>query len=232
LLNREARAAGAWAVHHQGCLRRFEMRVFMKCVVVLLFLSVSGVVAQEPATPEGSTGKLLLLRQKSVQKELELGDDVAKKIMDFTTKQSHAARKASGEEADARKKAFEKLAKENDKFLHDTLSEKQGKRLTQLAMQFSPLTHLLHADTVKDLKLSDDQVKKLKAVQTEARKTLVELIKSKDAKGKNEKFAKLHEETRAKIKGVLNDDQEKRVRELAGPEFRGEIVFEEHKDDK
>jgi hypothetical protein len=207
------------------------MRVFMTCAVALLFLPVSGVLAEEPATPEGSTVKLLLLRQKSVQKELELGDDTTKKIMEFTTKQSDAARKASALEADARKEAFEKLAKENEKFVDDNLTEKQGKRLTQLTIQFSPLAHLLKPEMVKDLKLSDDQVKKLKNVQTDARKALVELIQGKDAKDKNEKFAKLREETSKKIKDVLNDDQEKKVRELAGPVFEGEIVFEEQKDD-
>lgn len=206
------------------------MRVFKMWIVVLLFLPVSALLAQE-GVPEGSTIKLLLLRQKSIQKELALGDDTTKKIMDFTHAQSEAAGKAAELGEAARKEAMQKLSQQNDKFLTDTLTEKQGKRLGQLAMQFSPLTHLLKPEMVKDLKLSEEQVTKLKDVQTDTRKALFELLKSKEAKEKSEKFTKLREETVAKIKSVLTDNQETRVRELAGPIFKGEIVFEGPKDE-
>ena len=60
--------------------------------------------------------------------------------------------------------------------------------------------------------------------QLQLYKGLVEVSQGKD---KNEMFAKLREETRDRIKAILNDEQETRVRELAGPVFNGEIVFEE-----
>src|SRR5690349_21526548 len=107
------------------------MRTFMKWALVLLVPAVFGATAQpaEPAVPEGTTIKLLLLRQKSVQKELDLGADAIRKIMDFTNAQAEAAGKALEMPEAARKDAFEKLAKQNDKFLADNLTEKQGKRL-------------------------------------------------------------------------------------------------------
>jgi hypothetical protein len=205
------------------------MRTFMKWVVVLLVPAVFGATARpaEPAVPEGTTVKLLLLRQKSVQKELEISADVVKKILAFTDGQSAAVKKVL-ELGDAeRKEAFEKLAKENDKFLTDTLTEKQGKRLNQIMMQFTALTQLTKPEMVKDLKLSDEQVKKLKDLQMEARKALVDLLQSKDAAGKSEKLAKTREETRMKILAILTDEQKAKVREMAGPPFEGEIVFEE-----
>jgi len=205
------------------------MRTFMKWTVVLLVPVVFGTTARaaDEVVPEGTTVKLLLLRQKSVQKELDLGDEVIQKILAFTTAQSEAAGKATKLGEAERKEAFVKLLKENDKFLADTLSEKQSKRLQQITMQFAALTYLTKPEMVKDLKLSDEQVEKFKVLQTEARKALADLIESKDKAGRTEKFAKLREGTRKKILAVLTDDQKAKVREIAGPPFEGEIVFEE-----
>jgi polyphosphate kinase 2 (PPK2 family) len=127
------------------------------------------------------------------------------------------------------KEAFEKLAKANDKFLADNLTEKQSKRLDQITMQFTALTQLTKPEMAKELKLTDEQVKKFKDMQTEARKALVEIIEAKERAGKSEKLAKLREETRKKILAVLTEEQQKKVREIAGPPFEGEIVFEEDK---
>ena len=204
------------------------MRTFMKWAVALLVVAVCGATARpaEPDVPEGTVVKLLLLRQKSVQKELDLGADVVKKITDFTNAQSEAARKAAGMPEAARKEAFVKLAQANDKFLTDTLNAKQSKRLDQITMQFTALTQLTKPEMIKELKLSDDQVKKFKDMQVEARKALRDLYDSKDA-GKSQKFAKLREETREKILAQLNADQKAKVREVAGASFEGEIVIED-----
>src|SRR5262249_22614013 len=210
------------------------MRTFMKWTVVLLVPVVFGTTARaaDDVVPEGTTVKLLLLRQKSVQKELDLGDDVIQKIMAFTTAQSEAAGKAIKLGEAERKEAFVKLLKENDKFLADTLSEKQSKRLHQITMQFAALTYLTKPEMVKHLKLSDEQVKKVNDLQSESRKALVDLIQAQDRTGKSEKLAKLREETRTKILGVLTDEQKAKVREIAGPPFEGEIVFEELEESK
>ncbi len=205
------------------------MRTFVTWAAVLLVPAVFGATARtaEPAVPEGTTVKLLLLRQKSVQKELGLGADAVKKIMDFTAAQSEAVGKILEMPEAARKEAFAKLAKQNEKFLADNLSDKQGKRLDQIMMQFTALMQLTKPEVARELNLSDEQVRKFKDLQTEARRALAELLESKDRAGKTEKLKKLREETRTKILAVLTDDQKAKVREIAGPPFEGEIVFEE-----
>jgi Spy/CpxP family protein refolding chaperone len=207
------------------------MRHFTKWVVVLVLVvpAVWSATAwpAEPPVPEGTTVKLLLLRQKSVQKELELGADVIQKITEFTAAQSEAAGKTVDLGEAARKEEFEKLARQNDKFLTDTLTAKQSKRLDQITMQFTGLTQLTKPEVARELNLSDEQVMKFKDMQTEARKALVEVLQAPAGAGKNEKFAKLREETRTKILAVLTDEQKAKVREIAGPPFEGEIVFEE-----
>jgi hypothetical protein len=204
------------------------MRTVMKCALALLVVAVSGTTARpaDPDVPEGTVVKLLLLRQKSVQKELDLGADTVKKIADFTHAQSEAAHKAAELPDTARKEAYMKLARENDKFLADTLNAKQSKRLDQITMQFTALTQLTRPEIAKELKLTDDQVKKFQVMQTEARKALAELLRSKDA-DKSKKLAKLQEETRTKVLAVLTEDQKTKVREMVGPPFEGEIVIEE-----
>jgi hypothetical protein len=203
----------------------------MKCAVALFFLVPVGAMAQEPGVPEGATIKLLLLRQKSVQKELGLGADVTKKIMDFTSAQAEAAAKALEMGEAARKEAFKKLGKQNEKFLADTLNEKQTKRLDQIALQTTALEHLLKPEMIKELKLSDDQVKKLKDLQTGSRTELVDLFKSKEG-GKSEKLTRLRDDTRTKILAILNEEQKAKVRELTGTPFTGELVFEEYEPSK
>jgi Spy/CpxP family protein refolding chaperone len=204
------------------------MRAFTKGALVLLALVVCGATArpQGPGVPEGATVKLLLLRQKSVQKELELTPDAVKKVMDFTTAESEAAQKALGLGEAERKAAFEKLAKVNEKFLADNLNPKQSKRLDQIAMQFTALTHLTTPEMAKELKLTDDQVKKFKEMQTEARKALVAILEAKGA-GRGEKVTKLRDEVRTKILAVLTDEQKAKVRDMAGPPFTGAIEIED-----
>jgi hypothetical protein len=205
------------------------MRTFMRWAVALLVPAVWVATARpaEPDVPEGTTVKLLLLRQKSVQKELGLGADAVEKIKEFTAAQSEAAGKALGLGEAARREAFERLARQNDKFLADTLTAKQVKRLDQITMQFTALMQLTKPGMAKELNLSEEQVKKFKDMQTEVRKELVELFRAGDRAGKGEKIAKLRAETRTKVLAVLTDEQKAKVREMVGPPFEGEIVFEE-----
>jgi hypothetical protein len=205
------------------------MANFWKCAVALVLPAVllTTAQAQERVVPDGTTVKLLLLRQKSVQEELKLSAAKTKEVLEFTQGQSDAARKAAGLAKDERREAFKKLGAQNRRFLASVLTEKQSKRLDQITMQFTALTQLTKAETARELKLTDAQQEKLKALQTKARKALTALLLSKDREGRNERFAKLRERTRTQILAVLTDDQKAKVREMAGAPFKGEIVFEE-----
>jgi Spy/CpxP family protein refolding chaperone len=204
----------------------------MKWALVLVVGAVFGATARpadEPIVPQGTVVKLLLLRQKSVQKELDINAETAQKIDEFCTAESEAAKKAH-EKGEGAKEIYEQLTKKNDQFLADTLTPAQNKRLDQIAMQFTCLTHLTKPETAKTLNLSEEQVQKCKDLQSETRKAMVDLMESKDREGKNEKFAKLRQATREKIVALLTDDQKAKLREILGPPFAGEIVFDEHED--
>jgi hypothetical protein len=205
------------------------MRNFWKWAVVLAVLAIWVTAAwpQEPVQPEGTTVKLLLLRQKSVQKELDLSADVVKKIMAFTDEQSEAAGNALALPEAQRKTAFEQLEDKNKKFLAGTLDAKQNTRLDQLYLQVTAAYQLTRPEIAKALSLTDDQQKKFKDLHAEYRKEMADILFGKDTAGRAEKFAKLREKTRTKILSMLTDKQQAQARELTGPPFTGEIVFEE-----
>jgi hypothetical protein len=206
------------------------MRTLWKWAVVLAVpaIWVAAALAQEPAHPEGTTVKLLLLRQKSVQKELGIADDVAKKIMTFTNEEAEAARKAIEMPEAQRKTAFEQLEEKNKKFLADTLNAKQNTRLEQLYLQFTATYQLTRPEVAKALNLSADQQQKCKDLHAEYRKEMAEILFGKDTQGRAEKYAKLRDKASEKIQAILTDKQQAQAREAVGPPFMGEIVFEEN----
>jgi len=209
------------------------MRTGWKWTLVLAVSAIwttSG-FSQQKTIPEPTTVKLLLLRQASVQKELGISPEVAKKITDFTHQQAEEFGKSLKLDEAKRKKAHDEMETQNKKFIADTLNEKQSKRLDQITMQFTALHHLNQPEAVKTLNLTDEQQKKLKALQVEHRKELEEIMFGK-AEGRAEKFTKLREKTRMNIHGILTEKQIAQVRTIVGEPFMGEIVIEELKPSK
>jgi len=206
------------------------MRTFWKSAVILALPAIwTGLAwAQEPHHPEGTTVKLLLLRQKSVQKELDVSADVAKKVMEFTDKEAEAAGKVLAMPKAKRKKVFEELEEKNKQFLATTLNAKQNKRLDQLYLQFTAPYQLTKAETAKALNLTDEQQQKFKELHKEHRKEMGDILFGKDAEGRAEKFTKLREKTRVRILSILTEKQQAQAREAVGAPFKGELMFEEH----
>ena len=189
------------------------------------------VAAARPAdrlVPERTTIELLLLRQKSVQEELKLTPDLIKKVAEFTQKQHEAFREALKSGEAERKQKFMALEKENKQFLGDNLAPAQRKRLFEITLQVTGLHELNRPEVAKGLNLTEAQQQKFKDLQMEHRKALVEILNPKEREGRNEKLAKLREDTRNKIRAILKDEQKEKVRELVGEPFKGEISFEEY----
>jgi hypothetical protein len=177
--------------------------------------------------PDGTVINLLLLRQKSVQEELKLSPEVAKKVVDFCNMEHAEFGKALKlGDADLKKKV-EELDKANKKFLKDNLSEAQHKRLDQIRLQVTGLHHLIQPETAKALDLTKDQQTKFKKMHEDARKRLADIFGAKDKDEKNKKLAKLREETNTQIWGVLTDAQKEKVKALVGEPFKGELLIED-----
>ena len=210
------------------------MRTFRKWALVLAIpaLWVGAIQSADRHVPQGTTIELLLLRQKSVQEELKLSPEVTKKVMEFTNKQHDAFQEAlkSGEEE--RKQKLQEFQKQNREFLNDTLTVEQRKRLIQIMLQVTGLHQLNRPEIAKALNLTDEQQQKFQDLHKEHRKQLIEIFDPKAREGRNEKLAKLREDTRNKVQTILTDEQKEKVRELVGEPFRGAILFEEEEADK
>jgi hypothetical protein len=203
--------------------------------VLVLTVPALWVAAARPAdrlVPERTTIELLLLRQKSVQEELKLSPEMIKKAVEFTHKQGEALGGALKLGEEERKQKLMEMEKENKQFLADNLTEGQRKRLFQITLQVTGLHELNRPEVAQALNLTEEQQQKFKDLQKEHRKQLVEIIQPKEREGRNEKLAKLREDTRNKIGALLTDEQKQKVRELVGEPFKGEIVFEEDTSDK
>jgi hypothetical protein len=210
------------------------MRTFRKWALVLVVpaLWVAAARPQERFVPEGTAIELILLRQKSVQQELKLTPEVIKKVMEFTNKQHDAFWEALKGAKEGRKEKIMKLDKEDKQFLADNLTPAQRKRLAEITLQVTGLHELSRPEAAKLLNLTEEQQQKFKELRRAHRKDLEEIIHPKGREGKNEKLAKLREDTRNKIRAILTDEQKAKVRELVGEPFKGKIEFEEHESDK
>ncbi len=205
------------------------MRFIWKWAVMLAFLAVGVALAKEPEhlVPEGTTIQLLLLRQKSVRQELKITPKEREKIFEFTHKQHEAAQQAMKLGAGERKEKFAKLHKANEQFLENALTPEQRKRLDQITLQVAGLHWLTRPAIARELKLTRDQEQKARELHKESRKEVVEIIHAKSSTGRHEKLAELRKATRQKLMNLLTPDQKARWKELAGPPFTGQLVFEE-----
>jgi hypothetical protein len=202
-----------------------------------MILAVSALGFAEPQVteftlPSDMTVRLILLRQKSVQEELKLSEELCKKVVEYTNKEHEEHQKVLKLNEEEREKKDNELEKEHEKFIAANLSEAQRKRLDQITMQVFGLRFLTRPKAAEVLKLSAEQQEKFKQLQEEARKELAAIVEDKDPEGKNEKLAKLRADIDKKIEAILTDEQKEIARSYVGEPFKGKIVLEEPKDKK
>ena len=218
------------------------MRTFWKWALVLavpLVWVTTARPADEPPKHQGlrmvaeeEAMELVLLRQKSVREDLKIPHEETEKIFDFTAKQYDAAQKAQDMPEDQRKAAFDRLAREDETFLAAHLTPDQRKRLEQISMHLTGLMWVTRPAIALELKLTDDQKQKAHEYQKEAREKLMEVLKSENKEERKEKLAELHKTNHDRLHNLLTEEQRSKWHELAGPPFKGEIVFEEPEQDK
>jgi hypothetical protein len=203
------------------------MRTWKWALILAVPATLAAAQKDEPIVPEGTTIRLILLRQKSVQQELKLTPEVVKTIFEFTSREYDEEQRAEKLSEKEREQKFQELEKANEKFLANTLTAAQRKRLEQITMQVTGLQQLTKPEVIKVLSITEEQQQKFKEMQKEARKALEEILDAKE--GKTEKLAKLRADIDKKVEAVLTDKQKEIARELVGEPFKGEIVIEEPK---
>jgi Spy/CpxP family protein refolding chaperone len=168
----------------------------------------------------------MLLQMERVQKELKLTDEQKDKAKDIGHRLQNEVgdafprlRDASPEERPAKiaeliKKHTEALHKE----LAGTFRPEQMKRFDQIQLQSRGLLAFSGPDVQKNLKLTDEQNEKIKAIVDGVVKEIGELARgSRDETPK--KIAAVRKDSMDKIVALFNDDQKKSWKEMTGEPF-------------
>ena len=184
-------------------------------------------VEKNKPVPEGGAVQIVLLRHQSVRDDLKLTADEAKKIDDFTEEQWKKARRAEDLGQQESDSLFADLTRENDRFLMQTLTPDQRKRLDQITLQLAGLLWVTRPRIASQLNLTEDQKTKVAQYQKEARAEMEDLLHSTTRRDRSARLRELRTTSRKRLMDVLTDEQEKKWKEMAGEPFRGDLRFDE-----
>jgi Spy/CpxP family protein refolding chaperone len=215
----------------------------MRTLTALLLTAVIALpaMAQRPQRPGGGMGGqrtgVMLLGSEDVQKDLKLTDEQKEKVKTYQTKAQEAMRElrpAGGGRPDPEKmqEAMKKMAEEGAKFVKETLTEEQGKRLKQIGYQVGGLGVFSSEEVVKELKISDEQKEKIKNIADQLQKDRREVTGGGGGGGRpmpptpdqQKKIDALVKESTEKVHDVLTSDQKKTWETMAGKKFEGKIA--------
>lgn len=218
------------------------MRTF--CALVLTAALAVPAFAQPPGGRGGRGmggmmgGPAMLLNSEDVQKDIKFTDEQKAKLKEFQAKRQEAMAELRNADMDQRQEMMKKLGEEATKFLKDTLTEEQSKRLKQIGLQNSLKTNpgaaFASEETATALKLTDDQKSKIKEIADQLNKDRREVFGGGQGGGggrgrgqmtpeQTKKLEALSKEAHEKIMEVLTGDQKKTLEDMQGKPFEGKI---------
>jgi hypothetical protein len=172
----------------------------------------------------GGGGILFLLDQKSVKDELKLSDEQIKKVKELSDKQRESftgQRGQRGQRDEEARKKMEEARQATNKAAAEILKPEQLKRVKQISLQQQGARSLSDPEVAAAIKLTDEQVSKIKSIQEETRTARGQRgQRDEEARKKMEEARKATDE---KLMNVLTTEQKTKWKELAGEPFKGEI---------
>jgi hypothetical protein len=175
-------------------------------------------------------GAPFVVFRDKVLDELKVSDEQRDKMMQYAMEQvmetgpfleslNEAGPEREKKLNEHRKNAREKLAKH----LKEVLQPAQLTRLRQVTLQQEGNFALGQEDVRKELKVTQEQMKKFVAITHELQKSVEPLVKQAHSGGNPEeirpKIEQLRKEHADKLEAVLTDAQKKHWKELLGPPF-------------
>jgi hypothetical protein len=166
---------------------------------------------------------LRLLTQKSVQEELKMTPEQIQKLSLAFKKM----RKLRDDADDQDKKLdFPDLIKINDALVKEILSADQGKRLKQISLQIGGARVFSKPALAKELKITEEQAKKLKTIQEESLAKVKKLFEEGESRqAVQKKVAEVNQEAMKKAHEVLTAEQRARWQEMIGAPFTGVLAL-------
>ena len=223
-------------------MKYLSNRLAFVLTTLVVLSAVSVAVAQRPGGGRGGFGgggfggpTVSVLLRDSNAEELKLTDDQKTKIREISDKLREDTRgrdlftklrsDSPEEERTAVMAESAKISEEqrlqSDGEIKKVLSAEQFTRYRQMVLQQRGASALAGSDVATDLKLTDDQVAKLKAIGEESTKKTRELMQGFGRGGGEDmraKFDELRKETDEKRLAILTDTQRQQWTTLKGPE--------------
>jgi len=215
------------------------MRIGLKTALILslAFWLASAANGQPPFGGRGGPfggGRLMLLSNESVQKELKLSEEQIQKVKDTNEKirDKHKDELAALRKLDAQERRekgqelFKTIGEETDKAMAEILKPEQAKRLKQISLQTMGSQAFNDEEVQKGLNLTDDQKDKIKTLNEDLGSEIGSIFKNAQGNFQEagKKAATLRKETLEKVLALLTDDQKKSWKEMTGEPF--EVKFE------
>ena len=207
------------------------MQILRRIILVLAVVAVaySPVLAQESQQRQqevaGGMGDIRLffyVRLKAVQDDLKLTEEQTKKIKELDDKMRRIFQDTTNRR-EALEKAKEQLMA-SEKAVAEILKPEQLKRVKQIHLQLQWWRALSNPEVATALKLTDEQKDKLKSIREEARKARGPFVPlSQRSEEEQKKMEEDRKATNEKMINVLTDEQKKKLKELTGKPFKGEI---------
>jgi hypothetical protein len=202
-------------------------RVLQKILTLCLVLGLTSIALgrqqdrQQPPQPQ-QPSVLGPLGIPDVQKELKLSEEQISKLKDalnkFQEKHRDDFAKLQKMSPEEQQKKIMAINEDHTKVITSVLDAKQWKRFKQIQWQSDPIGSLQDPDLQKELKLSDDQKKKIDSVLNDANKKMQEMMRSGERSP--EKYQAFYKDIEKKANDVLTEEQQKNLKELKGPPFQ------------
>ncbi len=198
----------------------------------LVVVTLCGLAACESSTAQdnpparqrgmrgGGGGSLGLLRVEAVQNDLKLTDDQKssiQKLQDAARDNRTALQGLSGDERTAK---MAEIAKDQDAKIAGILDDKQKARLKEIRLQARGPSALTDKELAEALKLTDDEVNKIKEIADAMQKDMQEAFQSAgqggDRTAVREKTTKIRKDSTDKMLAVLSDEQKASYEKMLG----------------
>lgn len=211
-------------------------RMISGFMMALLVLSMSLVSAQgRRGGGQFGGGGLQLLRIAEVQKELKMTPEQVGKIdakQQDVRQAMQELRQGGGNQQQAsdedRAKMMAKMQEIQTKAVKDILDEKQMKRFNQLQLQQGGPLSLARKEVATELKLTEDQQKKIQKIQTDLNDERRSAFQGVDFQNMSDEertkmMTKMQDMQKAageKVEAVLTAEQKKQWKEMLGEPFK------------
>jgi hypothetical protein len=193
-------------------------------VVLVSLVTVRTALAQQPTgRAAAGTGMptLRLLTQKSVQDDLKMTSDQVQKL----TAAFKKMRKLRDDAEDQGKKLdFPELMKINDQLVKDIVTPEQNKRLQQIRLQIGGPRAFADPALAKELKITEAQATKLKALAEDARKQIQKAFDEAETRqAAQDKVSQVNRDVARRIQELLTSEQRSRWQSMTGAPFTGMV---------